>query len=440
MSAVTLSDALWRFTSTDDPHYVSLIVETPAGTHIRRIPPAMSLPPDVEQGFGAEKAAHTAAATWGMPDFVFQSALTRKGSGQRELGDRLLLSGKRGAVIQIKSRTVKPKADPEERTWIQKVTSKAMKQAKGTVRTLRLQPADLVNGRGTTLSVAGDAYEWMAVSLLDHNHVPDQTAPRFEPIGMPALTLTRRDWDFLFDQLRSTTAVLDYLFRVAEQPPIALGDEPVRYYELAAADAAAPPQAIDTELVGPGGRHFSTPLLPQVPAGAGKTNAHLVIRAVLEDVATSMLRDGVAESDRLTVLSDLDRLPVSMREEWGQLLLDMLDDVEQAPDGQVKFRSRRQLHEVEDGDRQMLFMCATRFDKYVQAGFGSFVMLRHHQVGERMGRPDSLCSVGVMLAPNRGGKRPWDTMLVKAVGPSHLTPEEVNEFAQLWPDGGSSAE
>ncbi|TXL84554.1 hypothetical protein [Streptomyces sp. IB2014 016-6] len=35
--------------------------------------------------------------------------------------------------------------------------------------------------------------------------------PTFEPVGMPALTLTRRDWDFLFDQLRSTTAVLDYL-------------------------------------------------------------------------------------------------------------------------------------------------------------------------------------------------------------------------------------
>ncbi|MFI8164195.1 hypothetical protein ACIF6I_33970 [Streptomyces microflavus] len=434
-----LPDALWRFTSTDDPHAVSLIVETPAGTHVRRIPPAMPLPAGVEQGFGAEEAAHTAAATWGLPDFVFQSALTRKGSGQRELGDRLLLSGKRGAVIQIKSRTVKPKADVEERDWIQKVTTKAMKQAKGTVRMLRLQSADLVNGRGTSLSVAGDAYEWMAVSLLDHNHVPAETLPTFEPIGMPALTLTRRDWDFLFDQLRSTTAVLDYLFRVVGEPPIALGDEPVRYYQLAAADAAAPPQAaINTELVGPGGRHFSTPLLPQVPAGAGETNAHLVIRAVLEDVATSMLRDGVAESDRLTVLSDLDRLPVSMREEWGQLLLDMLDDVEQAPDGQVKFRSRRQLHEVEDGDRQMLFMCATRFDKYVEASFGSFVMLRHHQVGERTGRPDSLSSVGVMLTPNYGGKRPWDTMLVKVVGPSRLTPEQVSEFGQLWPDGGNA--
>ncbi|MFD5139516.1 hypothetical protein ACFWMX_25270 [Streptomyces sp. NPDC058378] len=292
---------------------------------------------------------------------------------QRELGDRLLLSGKRGAVIQIKSRTVKPEGDEEERAWIQQVTKKAMSQAKGTVRMLRLQAADMVNGRGTTLSVAGHAYEWMGVSLLDDEHVPDETVPRFEPIGMPALTLTRRDWDFLFDQLRSTTAVLDYLFRVAGEPSIALGDEPVRYYQLAA-DAAAPPVDIDTELVGPGGRRFSTPLLPQVPAAGGETNAHLVIRAVLEDLATSMLRDGVAESDRLMVLPDLDRLPVGTREEWGQLLLDMLDDVEQAPEGHVKWRSRRQLHEEADGDRQMLFVCGPRFDKYVEASFGSYVI------------------------------------------------------------------
>ncbi|MER7945121.1 MULTISPECIES: hypothetical protein [unclassified Streptomyces] len=115
-------------------------------------------------------------------------------------------------------------------------------------------------------------------------------------------------------------------------------------------------------------------MLPQVPAGGGETNAHLVIRAVLEDLATSMLRDGVAESDRLMVLPDLDRLPVGMREEWGQLLLDMLDDVEQAPEGHVKWRSRRQLHEEADGDRQMLFVCGPQFDKYVEASFGSYVI------------------------------------------------------------------
>ncbi|BFP56846.1 hypothetical protein SCMC78_66530 [Streptomyces sp. CMC78] len=62
MGAVTVSDALWRSTDTGSGP-ISLIVETPAGTHVRRIPPALSLPADVEPGIGAEKAAHTAAAT-----------------------------------------------------------------------------------------------------------------------------------------------------------------------------------------------------------------------------------------------------------------------------------------------------------------------------------------------------------------------------------------
>ncbi|MFD6493517.1 hypothetical protein ACFWER_16890, partial [Streptomyces sp. NPDC060188] len=298
------SDALWRLIDDDDPTALALVVDTPAGPHVRRIPPAIPLPNDAEPGIAAEEAAHAAAAAWGMPDFVFQSPLTRKGSGQRELGDRLLLSDKRGAVVQIKSRTIQPKGEAEERAWIHKVTGKAMRQAKGTVRTLRLMPSDMVNGRGRTLSVAGNAYEWLALSPLDHNQVPDGTVLTWDPLGMPALTLLRRDWDFLFDQLRSTTAVLDYLFRVAELPPVALGDEPVRYYELAAADAAAPAGDFDAALVGPGGRPFSTPLLPQAPAGSGATQAHLMIRFVLEDVATSLLRDGVTEENRLTVLGD----------------------------------------------------------------------------------------------------------------------------------------
>jgi hypothetical protein len=111
--------------------------------------------------------------------------------------------------------------------------------------------------------------------------------------------------------------VLDYLFRAAAEEPVPLGEEPVRFYELAAADAVAPPSDIDTELVGPGGTLFSTPQLPQAPAGSDGTHAHLVIRIMLEDVATSLLRGSVAEGDRFTVLSDFDRLPVSARTEWG---------------------------------------------------------------------------------------------------------------------------
>lgn len=103
---------LWRYVQDDDPSAFTLIVETPNGPYMRRIPPALPLPSGVEHGPGAEAAAHTAAATWGMPDFVFQQAEhATKGSGLRELGDRLLLAGRRGAVVQVKARTIKPKPD-----------------------------------------------------------------------------------------------------------------------------------------------------------------------------------------------------------------------------------------------------------------------------------------------------------------------------------------
>ncbi|MFE4801536.1 hypothetical protein ACFRFL_42895 [Streptomyces sp. NPDC056708] len=105
----------------------------------------------------------------------------------------------------------------------------------------------------------------------------------------------------------STTAVLDHLFRVAAEPPVTLGNEPVRYYELAAADASAPPAEFGAEL---------------------------------EDVANSMLRDSVTGADRLTVLAELDRLPVGVREEWSRLLPGTLEDVAQIPQGHVKWRSR----------------------------------------------------------------------------------------------------
>ncbi|WP_143203824.1 hypothetical protein [Streptomyces sp. CB02400] len=430
---------LWRYIQVDDPSAFTLIVETPNGPYMRRIPPALPLPSGVEHGPGAEAAAHTAATTWGMPDFVFQQAEhATKGSGLRELGDRLLLAGRRGAVVQVKARTIKPKPDAQETAWIQKVATKAMNQAKGTVRQLRMLPAEMINGRGRALQVDGNAYEWVAVFLLDHPQVPEETQISLKPIGIPAIALTRRDGDFLFDQLRSTTAVLDYLFRAADEEPVPLGEEPVRFYELAAADAAAPAKDIDTELVGPGGTLFSTPRLPQAPAGADGTHAHLMIRIMLEDVATSFLRDSVAEADRFTVLSDFDRLPVPARAEWGHLLLDMLRDVPEVPDEHCKWRFRRLLEE--DGARQLIVGAATRFDPIVQASFSAYVQLRHHEVTARTGMAEESSTLGVLLTPRHDGVRPWDTNVVRVHGDLDLSEEEIQVYSEAWNRAAEDAE
>ncbi|MGW2028160.1 hypothetical protein [Streptomyces decoyicus] len=427
----TSPSGLWLPAQDDAREDLTLIVETPDGTYVRRVPPALPLPAHTDHGRGAEEATHTAAATWGLPDFVFQQAAhAAKGSGVRELGDRLLLAGQRGAVVQVKARTVSPKSESEEAAWIGKVAAKAMRQAKGTVRQLRLQPADMVNGRGRTLTIDGNAFEWIAVFLLDHPRAPPGTLASWAPPGMPAIALTRRDWDFLFDQLRSTTAVLDYLFRAADEPAVALDDEPVRYYDLAAADAAAPPRDIDTDLVGNGGTLFSAPQLPQAPAGSDGTNTHLMIRIMLEDIALSSLNNPMTELDRFTVLSDLDRLPVSARAEWGHLLRDMLRDVPHVPAEHVKWRFRRLLHE--DGTGQLIVGAATRFDPTIHGAFTAYVQLRHHEVTTRTGRAEESSTLGVLLTPRRDGLRPWDTSTVRVHGDLQLPPEDLRIYQEGW--------
>lgn len=433
MSAMTEtpSPALWRLVDEDDATSLTLIVDTPNGPHLRRIPPALPLPAHIEHGTAAEEAAHTAAATWGLPDFVFQQvANAAKGSGSREQGDRIVIAGHRGAVVQVKARTIAPKADALEANWIQKVAAKAMSQAKGSVRQLRMLPADMVNGRGRVLHVDGNDYEWVSVFLLDHPGVPEGITATWQPTGMPSIALTRRDWDFLFNQLRSTTAVLDYLFRAAKEPAVPIGEEPVRYYELAAADADTPPGDIDTDLVGEDGVLYSVPQLPQAPAGDDGTRAHLMIRFMLEDIALSPLADPLIEANRHTMLGDLDRLPVAARTEWGRLLLDMLDDVPKVPTEHTKWRFRRQLDA--DGTRQLIVGAATRFDNTIRTAFTSYVQLRHHEVTSRTGKAGESSTLGILLTPRHDGLRPWDTSTVRVHGDLELPEEDLRIYRSLW--------
>jgi len=70
---------------------LTLVIETDAGIAVRRIPNASPLPVGEIQGYAAEDAVRDAAATWGMPDFVFLPEQQRVGAGVRELGDGLLL-------------------------------------------------------------------------------------------------------------------------------------------------------------------------------------------------------------------------------------------------------------------------------------------------------------------------------------------------------------
>jgi hypothetical protein len=211
-------------------------IDTPAGIYLRTIRPASLLPTDVTPGDAAERSTRNAAAYWGLPDFVFRPTLLHRKSGTRELGDAIVMVGDRAACIQVKARTKYSNNDDRERAWLDKQIADAIRQAAGTIRSLRLAGSTaLTNERGRSVQIEADRWSWMSVVIVDHPGLG-----RYLPKG-DAVVLLRRDWEFLFSQLKSTYAVLEYLERVGRGGShVVLDDEPVRYHQLAIADLKAP--------------------------------------------------------------------------------------------------------------------------------------------------------------------------------------------------------
>ncbi len=417
---------------TADSSAMTIVVDTPNGVYVRRVPHAIPLPEGIEPGSGAEEATQEAAAIWGLPDFVYRPIVVRAGSGARELGDRILLVGDSAVVIQVKSRQGGVGDPDREERWARKATAKAVRQAKGTVRRLLASPVKLQNGRGREIEVTGADYRWLAVVVLDHNGLPDGLTIEHGAGDLPCMVLLRRDWDFLFGQLRSTHAVVQYLNRVAAMDARPLGEEPVRYYELAADDLATPAKSIDPRVLGKSGVTSSVPILPQAPAGHDDRQAHRLLRIILEDIATSPVSGEATEGDRIRVLAEIDSLPVAQRTALGQLLFEMMDQVVQAPDGQTMWRFRSFV--TPDGRLQLGFGACTRFGPEIQGAFGYWAMLRHHQRAQDLGKAHDLVTVGVLLTPRYDGLRPWDTTMARVAGDLALTADELARLLKLWGD------
>jgi hypothetical protein len=161
----------------------------------------------------------------------------------------------------------------------------ALNQANGTIRRLQREPVPLTNGRGRTIEVDGNKMNWVSVAVIDH---PDPPEPSSDSMASrsPAVVMDRRDWEFLFDQLKSVHAVVEYFHRVADTPG-ELGNESVRYYRLAQADEEATPGEVDPAILAMGGYSFSAPLLPLAPAGTDDEAALVLLRSVYEDLATA---------------------------------------------------------------------------------------------------------------------------------------------------------
>jgi hypothetical protein len=415
------------------PGWLTLVVDTGQGALIRHVPPASPLRDDIKQGTAAEEATHEAASMLGLPDFVYAAKIRQVGSGTRELGDGLIIIGDAGVALQVKSREAMSADTDKERRWISKVVNKGLSQAGGTIRQLKREPAALTNRRGRTLEIDGNDLDWLICLVIDHEDPPREVVPDITGTGYPTVVLLRRDWDFLFDHLKSMHAVVQYLQRVADES-IELGTEPSRYYQYATADEAADPDPIDPALLAPDGRSASTPLLPLEPAGLADQPAHLMVRIIQEDIAESPLGTMAAEKDRLKILADIDLLPVALRADWGRVLLDELGTSGDVPEDETGWRFRRFNREV-GPDRVLqlgLGVCSDSYGHTNDDYFGSWVLWRHYQVQQRLGPDRPLRTIGVLLTPRRDGLRPWDTTLKTLDGPLELTPEEVTVYREAW--------
>ncbi|WP_221323077.1 hypothetical protein [Actinoplanes sp. L3-i22] len=411
-----------------DENILTLIVSTPDGTFQRVVPDASPLPQRVARGTAAENAIQDAAATWGLPDFVLRPQQERKGSGLREVGDGLLVVGERGVVVQAKCRDTEPKGPARESAWLDKKIAEAARQADGTVRQLCSQPSRMINGRGRTVAVDGNTISWAAVVVIEHPEPPtDHRIPKIES-RIPAVVLLRRDWEFLFNQLRSARAVVDYLHRVGGSTEV-LGTEPHRYYELAAADRDAASEPIESVWPADAGERRSVPLLPAAPAGSDDDEAHAMVRIMCEDIATSLLTEQ-SEQDLLYVLAAIDRLPVGYRTDLGRLLLDSLRTVRDTPPDEIAWRFRT-FRTTVPGEIQLGFGVCSQFSEVTREAFRSWFLLRHHERGA-IEPLTNLTSVGVMLTPNRTGHRDWDTTMMAITGDPELDPEELAGSQRLW--------
>ena len=409
-----------------DTDQLTLLVATADGVYERIIPDASPLRGHKKRGIAAESAAQDAAATWGLPDFVMRPHVERTGSGVREVSDGLLLVGDRGLIVQVKSRDADSGTPIREASWLTKKITEAARQADGTARRLSSKTTEMVNGRGRSITVNGSHVGWTGVVIIDHPSPPDNYRIENPVSRIPIVVLLRRDWEFLFNQLRSTRAVIGYFERVEGSAPV-LGGEPERYYELAAADAAAEPGKVEPNAFGEGDIR-SVPLLPAAPAGSDDDEAHGMVRIMCEDIAITHL-DSRTETDRLQVLAAIDSLPVGHRTDLGRFLLDGLRAARQA-DPELTFWKMRTFRAT-GGEPQLGFVACSKFTELTRQAFISWLLLRHHERRDLRTNRDAV-SIGVMLTPRGDGLRDWDTTMAAVTGEIELSEEELQRIRALW--------
>jgi hypothetical protein len=385
-------------------------------------------------GYAAERAALVAASGLGLPDLVFKGAKVKKGNASREVGDGTIISGNRGLAIQSKARSRGALLTTDkdgERSWVTRQVKKAANQASGSIRSID-SGATLENYRGRSVDIGFfGRISWVRVVILDHPAPPEM---ELSLADQDLVVITRRDWEFLFRQLMSTSGVVDYLHRIAGSWPSRLGEESNRYYELALADLnpepAVVPAWVDKRF------HRARPRHSMLPASEVDVTGINVYRHIIEIVATASISQG--EAERIRILSALDQLPAEERATLGQTMMARLKGMRNVRDGTVGWRVTRVVPDF--APLQLCFAVTNLTDAEKRSVLiSNFTSLRHAEFSMAVG--EDVLSVVVTVSPSQTSPRrtpgnDWDcTVCVESGGPG-LDEGELARLRTLFGVGG----
>lgn len=409
-----------------------MLVQRLDGIYARFVPAPVPLDPESDRGTAAERATRDMASLWGLPDFVFQPETVQRGNATREVGDGTIVCGNRGLAVQVKARTAATDQADRERSWIIKKAREGARQAAGSVRTIQRSPLAHANLRGRSIILDGNIIEWVGVVIIDHDSPPEDLSVYTEAVRIPYIVVFRKEWEFLFDQLRSTTAVVNYFHRIAEYQTEP-GEHVADYYELALADEQTGPDLagsrIPASLRNPS-IHTSHAVLPVAPASAADEYGARMYRQMLEDIAESPWDR--EESQRIHALYLLDNLPVAERATIGRRLLTHLGRAPQVQTGRNRWDFRRYL--LGNAYLHLAYAVCNQFTDLHKEAFGRWVMLRHHEWMTEL-QPEMRAqaeTVAVMLTPRYDRLRPWDTSVFAVFGDHALEPDDLAAMQRLW--------
>lgn len=404
-----------------------LILETPEGVFQRIIQSPAPLRAEIEAGKAAEEATLEAAQMWGLPDFVFYPKEEATGGTTRELGDGTIVVGGVALALQCKCREAATENEARETAWLTKNILKAVRQGRGSIRRMCLSPKELVNGRGVPHAIDANLKDWAIIVVIEHPQIPNGFRAPVGPPDTPIVVLTRQDWEFLFDQLKSTYAVCRYLGRSGNEER-ALGEEEVLYYQLATADASTEPEALPAAIADIGSS-MSEPMLPYEPVAHTELAPFSIVRSVLEDVALMNVVYETGDAG-LRVLAALDSLSVESRRILGNWILTRTDEIFGDDAGGIVWRFRVILGSV-DAPHFGFAVCSRPYSDLISDAFGAWLELRHFEQQEALGHKD-ITSVGVLFTPTSDPSRPFDVTVKAAEGDLELSVERLEAIQDVW--------